>query len=116
MNECELCSVEAVEAVELPMDDLEMSDMEMDAEFNGNVADSGQGTATASRKRAPRSSAKPAARSRRPPTSSRPQSQTLETRRQRSKAGSSSAQSPASLRGPIGSGGGSSSRMASLAG
>jgi uncharacterized LabA/DUF88 family protein len=53
------------EAYESPLGDLEMSDIEMDAEFNGNVAP-GEERGTAARKRAPRSSAKPAARSRRP--------------------------------------------------
>jgi uncharacterized LabA/DUF88 family protein len=46
--------------------DLEMSDAEIDTEFNGNVAATHDGGAPAPRKRAPRSSAKPAARSRRP--------------------------------------------------
>jgi uncharacterized LabA/DUF88 family protein len=47
-------------------DEESLSDMEMDMEFNGNVADTGEGKATAPRKRAARNPAKPAARSRRP--------------------------------------------------
>ena len=64
VEEAQAAPAEA-EAYESPLGDLEMSDIEMDAEFNGNVAP-GEERGTAARKRAPRSAAKPAARSRRP--------------------------------------------------
>jgi uncharacterized LabA/DUF88 family protein len=52
------------EAESASFSDMEMSDVEIDTEFNGNVADTREGQATAPRKRT--AARKPAARSRRP--------------------------------------------------